>query len=81
MFFAFQLYAKDVEYLHVDPDELQAMEEDGQYPPRFEVLASSYQARETVNACVMFRGVLTDNELTDGMLTELILQPLRLPGK
>ena len=65
----------------MDPDELQAMEEEGQYPPRFEVLVSSYQARETVNACLTFRGVLTDNDSTDGMLTELILQPLRLPGK
>lgn len=65
----------------MDPEQLELMEEEGQYPPRFEVQVSSSQAREAVNAHISFEGVMGDDDLHDGVLTELILQPSMSPGR
>ncbi len=47
------------------------MEEENQYPPRFEVEVSGSQARESVNALISFKGLADDN---GNNTTELLLE-------
>lgn len=53
------------------------MEEDGQYPPRFEVQVSGSQAMETISAHIYFKGMASG--ICD--VTELLLEPVTSPGK
>jgi hypothetical protein len=60
-----------VQYWDKEPDELAMMEEDGMYPPRFEVQVCGSQAREAVTAVICFRGMAD----IDSDSTELVLEP------
>lgn len=63
-------------YWNVDPEELDMMEEDKVYPPRFEVQVCGSHARETGNAKIYFRGMAH----VERDSTELLLEPMASGG-
>ena len=63
--------------MDLDPEELEMMEEDGVYPPRFEVQVCGSHAREPANALICFRG-MADTVGND--TTELLLEPVAFGG-
>ena len=69
-----QILPEEVVYWNKDPDELEMMEEDSVYPPRFDVKVCGSQARETVSTLICFRGMADG-----GYTTELMLES-SLPG-
>ena len=68
-----QISSKDVKYWNIGTEQLEMMEEEKQYPPRFEIQVSSFQAKEPTNVSVYFKG-MADNGTAD--VTELLLQPI-----
>ena len=60
-----------MKFWDIDPQELETMEEDRIYPPRFEIQVCGSQASELVNAAITFRGM--DGRGPD--TTELLLEP------
>lgn len=70
-----QIGPEEVKYWEMDPDELEMMEDDRIYPPRFEVLVCGSHARELVTALICFRGMADISSDT----TELVLEP-HTPG-
>lgn len=70
-----QILPEEVVYWNKDPEELEMMQEDAVYPPRFDVQVCGSQARETVSTLVCFRGMADG-----GYSTELMLES-SFPGK
>lgn len=68
----FQINPEAVKYWDLDPDELEMMEDDKVYPPRFEVLVCGSHARELITALICFRGMAELGSNT----TELVLEPM-----
>ena len=66
-----QICPDAVKYWNIDPDELEMMEEDKIYPPRFEIEVHGSHARAAVTALVCFSGIADVGNDT----TELVLEP------
>ena len=62
--------------MDLDPEELEMMEEDGAYPPRFMVQICGSHAREPANALICFLGMSDAGDDT----TELLLEPVAFGG-
>lgn len=59
-------------YWKTDPEELEMMEEDKVYPPRFDVEVCGTHARETVSALICFRGMAGGGDSTELLLESKI---------
>ena len=71
-----QISPEDVRFWDKDPQDLEMMEEDGIYPPRFEIEVCGSHAKEPINAAVIFRGMAGKGS----NMTELLLEPSEAEG-
>lgn len=71
-----QIYAKDVDFWEIEPSELEQMESEELYPPRFVIDVCGTQAHANGQVWIYFSG-MTDDESK----SELILDASRGKGK
>lgn len=70
-----QIYAKDVDFWEIEPSELEQMESEKLYPPRFVIDVCGTQALTTSQVWVYFSG------MTNEFKSELILDTSRGKGR
>ena len=70
-----QIYAKDIDFWEIEPSELEQMESEKLYPPRFVIDVCGTQALTTSQVWVYFSG------MTNEFKSELILDTSRGKGR